>query len=102
MPRHLGLAGCVVSCVTVVVLATAVAGAQQPAPRAPQAPPRSPYQEAGQLPARIMSFTAEPAAIKPGESITLKWAVENPRTTTIEPAVGRAAPRGELRLTPTA
>ena len=46
---------------------------------------RSPYQEAGTLPARIMEFKAEPSSIKPGESTTLTWAVENPRTTTIEP-----------------
>jgi hypothetical protein len=75
---------------------------QQPGAKPPQRPPRSPYQEAGQLPARIMSFTAEPQSIKPGESVTLKWAVENPRTTTIEPAVGRAVPSGELKLTPAA
>ena len=49
-----------------------------------------------------MSFTAEPLTIKPGESATLKWAVENPRTTTIEPTVGRAVPFGELKVTPAA
>src|SRR6185503_21070424 len=79
-----------------------VAAQQPPGAKPPQTPTRSPYQEAGQLPARIMSFTAEPASIKPGESVTLKWAVENPRTTTIEPAVGRAVPSGELKLTPAA
>src|SRR6185503_3776766 len=63
---------------------------------------RSPYQEAGQLPARIMEFKAEPVSIKPGESTTLTWAVENPRTTTIEPTVGRATPRGVLKVTPKA
>jgi hypothetical protein len=83
--------------------ATVVAQQQPPQPGTrPQAPPRSPYQEAGQLPARIMSFTAEPQTIKPGESVTLKWAVENPRSITIEPAVGRAVPLGELTLTPAA
>ena len=87
-----------------IAMATVAAQQQPPQPGAkpPQAPPRSPYQEAGQLPARIMSFTAEPLSIKPGEAITLKWAVENPRTTTIEPAVGRAVPSGELKLTPAA
>ena len=79
-----------------------VAAQQQPAARPPQTPPRSPYQEAGQLPARIMSFTAEPQSIKPGESVTLKWAVENPRTTTIDPTIGRAVPAGEMKLTPAA
>src|SRR5215510_7474759 len=75
---------------------------QQPGAKPPQTPPRSPYQEAGQLPARIMSFTAEPQSIKPGESVTLKWAVENPRSTTIEPAIGRATPLGELKVAPAA
>jgi hypothetical protein len=101
MSCHCGLVVRVSLISAVTVLATVVGFAQQqPAPATPQAPPRSPYQEAGQLPARIMSFTAEPSAIKPGESATLKWAVENPRTTTIEPTVGRAVPRGELRVTP--
>ena len=103
MLRHLVLIGRVTSFLGICLAATTVAAQQPQAPaRAPQAPPRSPYQEAGQLPARIMSFTADPSAIKPGESVTLKWAVENPRTTTIDPAIGRAVPRGELRVTPAA
>src|SRR5262245_4062703 len=91
------------------VAAVTVLVAQTPAPSAPAGPPqggrqggRSPYQEAGTLPARIMDFKAEPAAIKPGESTTLTWAVENPRTTTIEPTIGRATPRGLLKVTPAA
>ena len=76
------------------VSATVALSAAQQAPPAgpPQGRGRSPYQEAGQLPARIMEFKAEPASIKPGESTTLTWAVENPRSTTIEPAIGRAMP----------
>jgi hypothetical protein len=73
--------------------------AQQPAPQN-QPARRSPYQEAGTLPARIMEFKVEPASIKPGESVTLTWAVENPRSTAIEPTIGRAAPRGLLKVTP--
>jgi len=88
---------------SVVTLAAATAAAQQaPAPAAPRTAPRSPYQEAGTLPARIMEFKAEPSAVKPGESVTLTWAVENPRTTTIEPTIGRATPRGLLKVTPSA
>src|SRR6187200_1559416 len=103
MPRHLAALGRLVSLGGVCLLATTASAQQPQAPaQPPQTPPRSPYQEAGQLPARIMSFTAEPSAIKPGESVTLKWAVENPRTTTIEPAIGRAVPLGELRVTPAA
>ena len=87
-----------------IVLATlAGSAAQQTTPAAPpQGRGRSPYQEAGQLPARIMEFKAEPSSIKPGESTTLTWAVENPRTTTIEPVVGRATPRGVMKVTPKA
>src|SRR4030095_3882501 len=81
---------------------TLSAAQQAPPAGAPQGRGRSPYQEAGQLPARIMEFKAEPASIKPGESTTLTWAVENPRTTTIEPAVGRATPRGVMKVTPKA
>src|SRR4029450_2999249 len=35
-------------------------------------------------------------------STTLTWAVENPRTTTIDPTIGRAMPRGALKVTPKA
>jgi hypothetical protein len=103
MPRRFGFVGRWLSIGGALTLTVTALGAQQQqAPRAPQTSPRSPYQEAGQLPARIMSFTAEPQAIQPGESTTLKWAVENPRNTTIEPAIGRALPAGELRVTPSA
>ena len=89
--------------VLITVATLAVSAAQQTPPAAaPQAPPRSPYQEAGRLPARIMEFKAEPRSIKPGESATLTWAVENPRTTTIEPTIGRATARGVLKVTPPA
>jgi hypothetical protein len=65
-------------------------------------PLRGGYTEAATLPARIMSFTVLPASIKPGETVTLNWAVENPRSVTITPDVGRAAPRGPLKVTPKA
>ena len=89
--------------VLVACASLTVSAAQQAPPATPQqGRGRSPYQEAGQLPARIMEFKAEPAAIRPGESTTLTWAVENPRSTTIEPTVGRATPRGVLKVTPKA
>src|SRR4029078_9755689 len=60
----------------VVIASAALSAAQQASPAAPQqGRGRSPYQEAGQLPARIMEFKAEPVSIKPGESTTLTWAV---------------------------
>jgi hypothetical protein len=88
-----------------VVVLVAVAAAQvQPAkrPDGVQGPLRGGYSEAGTLPARILEFKAEPATLKPGQSATLTWAVENPRSTTISPEVGRATPRGALKVTPKA
>jgi hypothetical protein len=58
------------------------------------------YQRAGQLPARIVDFKAEPAAIQPGQSVTLSWATENPTGATIDPEPGRVTPRGVRQLTP--
>jgi len=90
--------------VFVVALIAVTAGQVQPAkpPAGVQGPLRGGYTEAGTLPARILDFKAEPASIKPGESTTLTWAVENPRSTSIDPTIGRAAPRGVLKITPKA
>jgi hypothetical protein len=88
----------------IAALVAVVAAQVQPAkpPAGVNGPLRGGYTEAGTLPARILEFKAEPATLKPGESATLTWAVENPRSTTISPAVGRAAPRGVLKVTPKA
>ena len=77
-------------------------GGAAPQGRGGPPPVRGGYTEAATLPARIMSFTAQPASIKPGETVTLNWAVENPRSVSITPDVGRAAPRGPLKVTPKA
>jgi len=60
------------------------------------------YQQAARLPARIVSFTAEPASIQPGASTTLRWVVENPQGTSIDPGIGVVTPRGGRKLTPAA
>jgi hypothetical protein len=60
------------------------------------------YQQAGKLPARIISFTAEPAAIEPGQSVTLRWAAENGQGPNIDQGIGPVTPRGSLRLNPKA
>src|SRR6476469_5638710 len=93
-----------VAAVFVVVLVAVAAGQVQPAkaPAGVTGPLRGGYTEAGTLPARILEFKAEPANIKPGQSVTLTWAVENPRSTTIEPTVGRATPRGVMKVSPAA
>jgi hypothetical protein len=90
--------------VFVVVLVAVAAGQVQPAkpPAGAQGPLRGGYTEAGTLPARILEFKAEPTNLKPGDSTTLTWAVENPRTTSIDPTIGRAAPRGVFKIAPAA
>ena len=91
----------VVAVLLAVVAAVAQApqgGAQQPAAGAPPAPGRG----RGGPPARIVTFDARPASIKPGESATLVWLVENPGAPAIEPGIGRVTPRGTLRVTPMA
>jgi hypothetical protein len=58
---------------------------------------------------RIVTFEAQPATIKPGESALLVWHIENPPSATgfngfgtLEPGVGRVAPRGSKRVAPAA
>lgn len=108
MTRRHSLAIRVGAAVAAAMALATTAATQQAAPAAaPQGRGGTPqvrggYTEAGTLPARIMSFTATPQSIKPGESVTLNWAVENPRSVTITPDIGRAAPRGPLKLTPKA
>jgi len=82
------------------------------APQAPQgqSPPAAGRGRGAAAPAtRIVTFEAKPATIKPGESALLVWHIENPPSATgfngfgtIEPGVGRVAPRGSQRVTPTA
>jgi len=80
------------------VLTVLPALAQAPPPRPPG--PTGAYQRAGQLPARIIDFKAEPASIQPGQSVTLTWSTENPSATTIDPEPGRVTSHGIKQLTP--
>jgi hypothetical protein len=68
----------------------------------PQPSPAPSYARAALLPARIEKFTATPDSIKPGQSVTLLWAAENPVSVSIDPAVGRVRPRGTKTLAPSA
>ena len=61
----------------------------------------NPYQRARQLPARLLSFTAEPASVQPGAPVTLEWATENPTGIVIEPGLGRVSARGSRQVFPT-
>jgi hypothetical protein len=80
-----------------LALATAPAAvAQAPPPTGfPGTPPPSP-------PAIIRELTAEPAAIEPGGSTTLRWEALNVYSLTLEPGVGSVATRGARRVEPAA
>jgi hypothetical protein len=62
----------------------------------------SAYGKAREIPARIVNFDAQPASIKPGQSVTLVWLTENPSGVTIDPDLGRVMPRGSRQITPSA
>src|SRR5581483_5538696 len=62
----------------------------------------NPYARAAQLPARIINFTAQPATIKPGQTVTLKWETENQSGVTIDPDVGSVIARGSRQVSPAA
>jgi hypothetical protein len=53
-------------------------------------------------PARIVSFTAQPASVQAGQPVTLVWAAENPNATTIDPGIGRVTARGSRQVYPAA
>jgi hypothetical protein len=96
------------------ILTSAVAFAQAPAQPAQTAPsPRAPgavgagfdgsaYTKARDIEARIISFTAQPASIKQGQTFMLVWQTENPSGVTIDPEPGRVTPRGSRQLKPAA
>src|SRR3989442_5221714 len=62
----------------------------------------SAYGKARDIEARIVSFTAQPVSLRPGQSFTLVWHTENPSGVTIDPEPGRVTPRGSRQLTPSA
>jgi hypothetical protein len=92
------------SFIAALLIASMAAQTPQPAP-APAKPAGggSPaYQRAGQLPARIMDFKAEPASVRAGQPVMLIWSTENPTGVTISPDVGRVTPRGSRQISPSA
>jgi hypothetical protein len=105
----------VLSVALIGVAASVAVWAQAPASPAPSQPPPktapgavpagfdgSAYTKAREIPARIVSFTAEPASIRPGQSFSLVWHTENPAGVTIDPEPGRVTPRGSRQITPAA
>jgi hypothetical protein len=73
--------------------ATAVVAQAPPPAGFPGTPPPSP-------PAIIRELTAEPAAIEPGGSTTLRWEALNVYSLTLEPDIGSVATRGARRVEP--
>lgn len=51
---------------------------------------------------KIDAFTAERAAVSPGQSTTLRWAVSNAKEVTLEPGLGSRAANGEISVSPAA
>ena len=54
------------------------------------------------MPARILEFSIEPASIKPGQTVNLRWAVENPASTDIDPGIRPVKPKDVRQLLPAA
>jgi hypothetical protein len=69
-----------------------------------QAPPPAgfPGKAPSGPPAEIVRFEAAPAAIEPGQSVTLRWEALNAYSLAIEPGIGAVATRGSRTLTPAA
>src|SRR5580704_12426180 len=88
--------------IPIFFFAAVVMLAQAPPPAPPAPSPAPSYARAAQLPARIEKFTATPESIKPGQSVTLTWAAENPTSVNIDPSVGKVRPRGTKTLSPSA
>ena len=86
------------------VVALAAALVFQAAGQTPAAPPAAGRggQPRTAPPARILSFTAQPSSIQPGQSVVLSWAAENPSGLTIAPDVGRVTARGSRQVSPSA
>jgi hypothetical protein len=89
-----------------IVSTVSTAFAQAPtAPATAASPARSPapsYARAAMLPARIEKFTVKPDSVKPGQSVMLEWATENPTNVSIDPDIGKVRPRGNKTISPSA
>lgn len=93
--------------VLAIALAFTAACKKKTAPVAAVAPPPTPVAAPAPPPPppaatpRITTFTAEPARIERGQSITLRWATTDAQTVTIDQGVGNVAANGTRQLSPT-
>src|SRR5690348_16289770 len=84
-----------ISIVFAIVLAT-VAVAQQPPAQRPL--PRDGFPTGPR--AQILSFTASPTSVQPGQSVTLKWAAVNADRVMLDRNIGVVTARGSRKVTP--
>src|SRR5438067_7902967 len=95
--------GVAVAAATLCASALVLAQAPKTAPGAtPAGFEGSAYVKARDIPARIITFSVEPASIRAGQPSMLVWHTENPTSVTIDPEPGRVTPRGSRRMTPSA
>jgi hypothetical protein len=91
----------VVSAALLGIAASLLAQTQTPQQGVVSAGTGNPYARANQIPARIVDFKIEPAAIKAGQSATIFWATENQNGITIEPEIGsQYQARGSRQILP--
>jgi hypothetical protein len=95
MTTRFALAAATVVCASALVLAQATPAQQPPPKPAAGATPAgfegSAYVKARDIPARIVTFSVEPASIRAGQASMLVWHTENPLSVTIDPAGPRDA-----------
>jgi len=80
----------------------ATVAAPPPPPVAPKGGPSTPGPTLATPAPRVDSFTAEPARVERGQSITLRWATTNADTVTIDQNVGTVPANGTRQLFPNA
>jgi hypothetical protein len=94
--REVNLLTKICASIAIAVPLAIVSAAQQP-PSQPSLPrdgfPVGPR-------AQILSFTASPSSIQPGESVTLAWAAVNTDRITLNRGIGSVAARASLAVTP--
>ncbi|MEZ5354759.1 MAG: OmpA family protein [Bryobacteraceae bacterium] len=79
------------------------AGCKKKVPPPPPPPPAPVVKETPPAPkpsARVTNFTVEPSTIQRGQSATLRWAVENADSVTIEPGIGTVPATGSRQIYP--
>jgi peptidoglycan-associated lipoprotein len=84
-----------------ILLALGAAGCKKKAPPPPPPPPApAPAPVVAPPPAPTIEFAAEPSSIERGQSATLRWAVNNADTASIDNSIGNVPLGGQRRVFP--